>query len=112
MHSNASLGPDGFGPSFFKATWNIISPYIYALFDSFYNHLADLERINRSYLVLLPKKDSARSPADFWPIALQNSTIKGISKVLTTRLQPLIPSLVGGDQSDFVLGRCLAESFA
>lgn len=48
MHSNASPGPDGFGPSFFKATWNIISPYIYALFDSFYNHSADLERINRS----------------------------------------------------------------
>lgn len=25
-HSNASPGPDGFGPSFFKATWNITSP--------------------------------------------------------------------------------------
>lgn len=61
---------------------------------------------------MLPKKGNARSPADFQPIALQNCTIKGISKVLTTRLQPLVPSLVGGDQSGFVLGRCLAKSFA
>jgi hypothetical protein len=31
---------------------------------------ADLERINTSYVVLLPKKDSARSPADFRSICL------------------------------------------
>jgi hypothetical protein len=62
--------------------------------------------------VLLPKKDEARKPQDFRPIALQNCTVKGISKVLTNRLQPLIPSLIGSDQSGFVLGRCIAESFA
>jgi hypothetical protein len=112
MHANVSPGPDGFGPSFFKSSWCVTSPDIYALFDSFYHHSAELNRINWSYLVLLPKKDNARSPSYFRPIALQNCTIKGISKVVTTRLQPLIPSLVSRDQSSFVLGRCLVESFA
>jgi hypothetical protein len=112
MHSNSSPGPDGFGPSFFKNSWDVTSSDIYALFDSFFNNNAEIERINQSYLVLLPKKDNARRPADFIPIALQNTTIKGISKVLTNRLQPFIPSLVGGDQSVFVLGRCIAECFA
>lgn len=97
MHPTASPGPDGFGPLFFKASWNTISPDIYALFYSFHSHTTELERLNRSYLVLLPKKDVARRPQDFRPIALQNSTVKGISKVLTTRLQPSIPSLICND---------------
>jgi hypothetical protein len=70
MHSNSSPGPDGFGPSFFKNSWDVTSSDIYALFDSFFNNNAEIERINQSYLVLLPKKDNARRPADFRPIAL------------------------------------------
>lgn len=84
MHSTASPGPDGFGPLFYKATWSTTSPEIFDPFDAFYTHSTNLEHLNRSYLVLLPKKDSARKPQDFRPIALQNSTSKGISKVLTT----------------------------
>lgn len=110
--SNASPGPDGFGLAFFKSTWSITSGDVRNLFVSFHSHTASIERLNRSYLVLLPKKDAARKPEDFRPITLQNSTIKGISKVLTNRLQPLIPSLISSDQSGFVLGRCIAESFA
>jgi hypothetical protein len=57
MNNNASPSPDGFGPSFYKATQSITYPYILDLFSDFYACNADLERINRSYLVLLPKKD-------------------------------------------------------
>jgi hypothetical protein len=48
MHSNASPGPDGFGPSFFKASWSVTSPFLLDLFRDFYSCNADLERINRS----------------------------------------------------------------
>lgn len=65
MHSTASPGPDGFGPSFFKATWSITSQSLAELFHAFYTNDADLERINRSYLVLLPKKNNAREDWDF-----------------------------------------------
>lgn len=111
MDSNASPGPDGFGPLFFKTMWAATSSDLLSLFSAFHSHTADIERLNRSYLVLLPKKAGARKPQDFRPIALQNSTIKGISKVLTNPLQPLIPSLIGTDQLGFVLGRCIADSF-
>jgi hypothetical protein len=111
MHSNASPGPDGFGPLFFKATWATTSTNLFSLFDAFHSHSADLERLNHSFLVLLPKKEDAQKPHDFSPITLQNSTVKGLSKVLTNRLQPHIPSLIGTDQSGFVLGRCIADNF-
>jgi hypothetical protein len=56
-------------------------------------------------------KENARRPQDFRPIALQNFTVKCISKVLTTRLQPHIPSLISPDQYGFVMGHCLADNF-
>jgi hypothetical protein len=51
--------PDGFGPLFFKHSWAVVTPDICALFSPFHAHTLDLERINRSYLVLLPKKEGA-----------------------------------------------------
>jgi mannosylglycoprotein endo-beta-mannosidase len=92
--------------------WQTAKNDILELYTTFLIGNADFERLNRSYLVLLPKKDSARRPEEFRPIALQNTIIKGLSKVLTNRLQPSIPSLISADQSGFVLGRNIADSFA
>lgn len=112
MNSNASPGPDGFGPLFFKITWSVAANDIHSLFHSFYDNTTEIERLNRSYLVLLSKKDNARRAQDFRPIALQNTIVKGLSKVLTNRLQHLIPPLISADQTGFVLSRCIADSFA
>lgn len=102
MQPNSSPGPDGFGPSFYKSCWAIAHPAILCLLNAFHQCSVELDRINRSYIVLLPKKDHARSPSDFRPICLQNCPVKGISKVLTNRLQLIIPSLIGDDQTGFV----------
>jgi len=99
------------GFPFYKSTWSSTAPAIYSFFDSFHQRHVELQRLNQSYIVLLPKKDHAWSPADFRPICLQNCPVKGISKVLTNCLQPLIPSLVSDDQTGFVLGRSIADNF-
>lgn len=96
MKKDSSLGPDGFGPGFYSSTWSTTASSVYALFNDFHARRADLERINRSYLVLLPEKDAAKSSADYHPICLQNCQVKAIAKVLSRRLQSHIPSLVGG----------------
>jgi hypothetical protein len=111
MQGTSSPGPDGFGPAFYKSTWSTTAPAISSIFESFHNHSIELERINRSYMVLLPKKEVAHTPVDFRPIYLQNCPVKGLSKVLTRRLQPFIPSLVSNDQTGFVLGRNIADNF-
>jgi exonuclease III len=111
MKPNASPGPDGFGPLFFKKMWHIVAPDIVNFFAAFNSQTSDLARINRSYLVLLPKKEGAKRPQEFRPIALQNTVVKAVSRVLMQRLQPLIPHLIGTDQSGFVQGRCIADNF-
>ncbi|WVZ86073.1 hypothetical protein U9M48_032914 [Paspalum notatum var. saurae] len=112
LDCNSSPGPDGFGPSFYRCTWTCTGPTLVELFESFFSRQAELERINRSYIVLLPKKETACTPEAFRPICLQNCPIKAITKALTFRLQKFIPLLVGGNQTRFVKNRCIAENYA
>jgi hypothetical protein len=72
------------------------------MFSSFYDGSIDLSRINRAFLVLLPKTDYDIHPSHFRPISLQNCIMKAITKVLTTRLQMAIHSLVDADQTGFL----------
>lgn len=111
MRKDCALGPDGFGPAFYQATWSTIGPDIIRLARDFHEGIADLNRINKAYISLLPKKSALLKPADFRPISLQNCHIKGISKVVMSRLQPPYALLVHSDQSDFIKGRFILENF-
>ncbi|WVZ49070.1 hypothetical protein U9M48_000451, partial [Paspalum notatum var. saurae] len=72
---------------------------------------ADLERINRAHIVLIPKRPGATAPDAFRPISLQNFPIKVITKTLTTRLQKQINHLIELDQTGFMKGRSITENF-
>lgn len=111
MDANASPGPDGFGPSFYKAFWSTLKPLIMGLFSAFYTGAIDLDGLNRAYLVLLPKTEGARRADNFRPISLQNCPMKLFSKVMVNRLKPIIPNIVDADQTGFVHGRNIAENF-
>lgn len=110
MNKLSSPGPDGFGPSFFSTFWATVATDVREVFDSFHDASIDLARINRAFLVLLPKIDAAIHPSHFRPISLQNCIMKGITKVLTTRLQSCIHSLVDADQTGFLSGRRISEN--
>jgi hypothetical protein len=70
-----------------------------------------LDGLNRAFLVLLPKKDGARTAASFRPISLQGCLVKSFAKVMTNRLQPHISHLVSPEQTGFIKGRCISENF-
>ena len=56
-------------------------------------------------------KEGASIASDFRPISLQNISPKIASKMLTSRLQPLVPSLIHDDQTGFIKGRSISENF-
>jgi hypothetical protein len=111
MNAASAPGPDGFGPSFYKAAWDTVVSRLQPFLDELHQGRADLERINRSYLVLLPKSAGAVSIGAFRPICLQNCDIKIVSKLLTTRLQRQLSALIDTNQTGFLQGRCISETF-
>jgi hypothetical protein len=65
--------------------------------DELHQGVAYLERVNHSYIVLLPNATGAVSVGAFQLICLQNCDIKITSKLQTTRLQRQLPTFEGSD---------------
>ncbi|KAM0821158.1 hypothetical protein ACQ4PT_048236 [Festuca glaucescens] len=49
------LGPDGFGPAFFKVFWLVVKEDLLAFLDEFHHGDAHLARLNQAFIALLPK---------------------------------------------------------
>lgn len=62
-------------------------------------------------MVLIPKKPGAIDDDAFRPICLQNCTLKILSKVLTKRLQDDILKLIDLNQTGFIKGRSIFDTF-
>ena len=68
-----------------------------------------LRAFNATFLSLIPKETGEDRPDKFKPIALCNVVYKIISKVISNRLKPLLPSLICSEQSGFVEGRQILD---
>ena len=95
---------------FFKKNWELVKNSLFAALQDFQSLEADLRPINKSYIVLLPKKAGANRPENFRPISLQNSCLKFLTKCLTLRLRPLVPVLVHPDETGFISSRSIPEN--
>jgi retron-type reverse transcriptase len=75
----------------------------------------NIQSINGSHIVLIPKKDSPRTVNDYMLISLLNSSLKLLTKIIAYRLQKVILSVVHTNQYGFIKGRtihdCLAWAF-
>ena len=111
MNRCSAPGPDGFGPSFYTATWGTVSEDGIQFLKDFQDDNVDMESVNRSYMVLLPKKPDANSVEAFRPICLQNCCVNILAKILTTRLQTQITKLLDVDQTGFIKGRSITGNF-
>nr|CCA27000.1 pollike protein putative [Albugo laibachii Nc14] len=60
-----------------------------------------------SAITLLYKKGSRVDPGNYRPIALMCVDVKVLSKVLTYRLQQVLPKLIHEDQKSFLRGRSI-----
>lgn len=61
-------------------------------------------------LVLLPKHDFPNPLTEFRSINLSNFINKIISKVICTRLAPILPKIISPNKSRFVKGRSITKN--
>ena len=78
--------------------------------DDFYNGQCQMERLNKVYIVLLPKIPGAESIGDFRPIALSNSIYLIIAKVLAYRLRDVLDSFICPLQYAFIPRQQMIDS--
>ena len=95
FNNNRSPGSDGISVEFYKYFWKEINSYLMASYNySFENNLLSMDQ-RRALLVLIPKGEKDKRLLKNWrPISLLNVDYKILAKVLATRLQKVISSLL------------------
>ena len=78
--------------------------------QNFFNTGKLLKEVNSSLLVLIPKNNNPSSVNHYRAISLYNTTYKAISKILVSKIRPLLEKLVSPCQSTFILSHWIAEN--
>ena len=81
-----------------------------ATLEDFQVECCNLDRLNRAYIVLIPKVPGAEHVRDFRPISLSNSIYLIIAKVLANHLRKVLPPLISPFQYAFLPGRQMSDS--
>eukprot|EP00253_Pinus_taeda_P017458 PITA_17458 len=112
MQNGKAPGPDGFNVDFFKFCWNIVKKDILRVVEDSNLNKTILKALNTSFIALIPKQDNAQMPEKYRPIALCSVVYKIISKVVANRLKPLLPTIISGEQSGWVMALVTSSSFS
>ena len=100
-----AAGYDGFNINFIKKMWDNIGDEISSFVLNFFDTGYLPEEINMTWVVLIPKIDSAEEFKDFRLISMVGCLYKVIAKILARRLKRVMPDLIGEAQSVFVQNR-------
>lgn len=96
-------GPDGLPIDFYKAHGDLLAPLLAQLYSTCFRAGKLPDSMYHAYLTLIykPSKDPT-SCASYRPIALLNNDFKILTKLLASRLYPLLPSVINSDQTGFM----------
>lgn len=110
LHPDKAPGPDGFPISFFREFWFLIKKDILKMIRWVLRKGKIGGFTNSTHLALIPKENRPSSFSRFRPISLCNSAYKIITKILSSRLKPLLPSLISENQGGFLANRHISDS--
>ena len=110
FNSEGAPGLDGIPVFFYKDCWDTERHEVMAALEDFRAGRCHMDRLNRAYIVLLPKVQGPEQIGDFRPISLTNSLYLIFAKVLANRLRRVLSSLISPFQSAFILGRQMTDS--
>jgi hypothetical protein len=103
-------GPDGFPIRFYHSFWDIIKRDLKKML----NYTLHKQKIggatNSTFLSLIPKESNPSNFSRFRPISLCNSSYKILTKIIATRLNPLLTKLISENQSGFLKDKQITDN--
>ena len=110
LNGEGAPGSDGIPVFFYSDCWDTVGPKVMETLEDFRVGRCNLDRLNRAYIVLIPKVPGVEHVRDFWPISLSNSIYLIIAKVLANQLRKVLPPLISPLQSAFWPGREMTDN--
>ena len=110
LNSKGAPGPDGIPVFFYLECWDVVGAEVMAMIEDFRVGRCNMDRLNKAYIILLPKVEGAELIKDFGPVSLSNSIYLIIVKVLANRLRLVLPTIISPYQSAFLPGRQMSDS--
>lgn len=110
LNPNKAPGPDGLTSGFFKGAWETVGEEAVISIQHFFATSFLPLATNSTILSLVPKFPGAVKISDFRPIACLNTVYKVISRLLVSRLKPILKDLILPCQTAFVKDRLLVEN--
>lgn len=98
-------GPDGLLVGFFQRFWHTVGNLIKEEVKLIFSSSEMLAYLNKSLITFIPKCSNPETLGSYHPIRLCNSIYKVVTKIIVTRLRPLLIDLVSPLQTTFVLSR-------
>ncbi|XP_074310236.1 uncharacterized protein LOC141646033 [Silene latifolia] len=96
--------------NFSKKSWNTFGPNFCKAVQDYFSHGRLSKQANGTLITLIPKKKISNTVMDFRPISCCTTFYKTISKILSVRLQTILPKFIGPEQAAFIKGRDIHEN--
>ncbi|CAI5656797.1 unnamed protein product [Oreochromis niloticus] len=106
LQSAKSPGPDGFPAEFYKKFHLKLAPLLLSVFEESLKRGSLPQTLRQASISLLHKE--GKDPTccgSYRPISLLNVDFKILSKLLATRLERVLPSIISDEQTGFIKGR-------
>ncbi|KAA3465749.1 reverse transcriptase [Gossypium australe] len=98
-------GPDGFPAIFFQKYWHIVGKEVLGFCLRVLNEGKEVDSVNMTNIVLIPKVQNPTSLVNFRPISLCSVLYKLVAKTIANRMQNVMDTCIDQVQSAFVPGR-------
>jgi hypothetical protein len=98
-------GSDGLHPGFFQKCWNTVGESVVKEVSHIFSSQRMPEYLHKTLISLIPKCQGPETFNQFRPISLCNTVYKIVTKIIMSRLRPIIGNLVSPFQAAFVPGR-------
>ncbi|XP_026416443.1 uncharacterized protein LOC113311863 [Papaver somniferum] len=110
MESWSAPGPEGFQDGFYKSQWNIIGEDVCNMVKDFFSNKNMSLSLNKTYISLILKTKKPLTPSEFRLIGLCNTSYKIISKILVSRIKPLMERIISPYQVAYMSGRLINDN--